>query len=100
MSKPSTDRGAIQQIIRALRQADHTLLEVFDGEDTIKVSNEKEALDAIMAVADATLFVRNPEGDGNPWVRFVMGNDPEEVAADYTVSLCPILDPLTESWWD
>jgi hypothetical protein len=30
---------------------------------------------------------------------FVYGNDPEEVVCDHGVSLSPILDPLTESWW-
>jgi hypothetical protein len=60
---------------------------------------EKEAIDAITAVDDATLFVRTPAGDYNPWVRFVMGNDPEEVVCDHGVSLSPVLDPLTESWW-
>lgn len=27
------------------------------------------------------------------------GNDPDEVVCDYGVSLSPVIDPLTESWW-
>lgn len=99
MAAPSSDSAAIRQTIRALKGAGYTLLEVFDGEDTVKVKTETEALDAITAVDDATLFVRTPEGDRNPWVRFVLGNDPEEVVCDYVVSLSPVIDPLTESWW-
>lgn len=99
MAAPSSDSAAIRQTIRALKGAGYALLEVFDGEDTVKVKTETEALDAITAVDDATLFVRTPEGDRNPWVRFVLGNDPEEVVCDYVVSLSPVIDPLTESWW-
>lgn len=99
MTKPTSDRAGIRQAIRALRNAGYELLEVFDGEETVKVSSEKKAIDAIMAVDDATLFVTKNDGY-NPWVRFVMGNSPEEVICDHTVSLSPVLDSLMTSWWD
>lgn len=100
MPAPSSDAAGIRQTIRALKGAGYTLVEVFDGEDMVKVTTETQAVDAITAVDDATLFVRTPEGDYNPWVRFVMGNDPEEVVCDHAESLSPVLDPLTRSWWD
>lgn len=99
MTAPSSDRAGIQQTIRALRAAGYTLVEVFNGDENVPVKTETQAIDAIMAVDDATLFVRTPEGDYNPWVRFVLGNDPEEVICDHGESLSPVLDPLTESWW-
>lgn len=99
MSAPSSDRAAIRQIIRALLAADHTLVEVNDGEEQFTVKNEREAIEGIMAVDVATLWVRKPDGEVS-FILFVLGNDPEEVAADYGVSLSPVLDPLTESWWD
>lgn len=98
MSAPSTDEAGIRQTIRALVDAGYTLLEVFDGDEMIRTRTETEAVDAIMAVDDATLFVRTPLGDRNPWVRFVMGNDPEEVICDYVVSLDHVIDPLMEGW--
>lgn len=98
MSAPTSDLGGIQQTIRALKAAGYTLLEVFDGEETVRVGTESQAVQAITAVDDAILFVRR-EPDSNPWVRFVMGNEPEEVICDHAVSLSPVLDPLTESWW-
>lgn len=97
MTAPSSDTAAIRQIIRALKAADHTLLAVDDGEETIKVSAEQEALDAITAVDCAFLHVTLPDADRG-YVFFVLGNDPEEVAADYTINLEPVLDPLTRSW--
>lgn len=99
MSAPSSDKAAIRQIIRALKDAGYTLVEVWDGGDeTIPVKDEGKAIDAIMAVDDATLFVRTPDGQYNPWVRFVLGNEPFEVAADWLDSLSHVLDPLTRSW--
>ena len=63
MSAPSSDRAGIRQVIRALQAAGYTLVEVFDGEDTVPTTTESAAIEAIMAVDDATLFVRTPEGD-------------------------------------
>lgn len=99
MTAPSSDRAAIRQIIRALVAADHTLLSVANGEEVIPVKNETEAIEHIMEVDMATLSVRLPDGTPSH-VFFVLGNDPEEVACDYGVSLEPVIGPLTESWWD
>lgn len=99
MSAPKTDEAGIRQVIRALVGAGYSLVEVWDGEETVKVRNETQAVAAVTAVDDATLFFRTPEGDRNPWVRFVLGNDPEEVVCDYVVSLEPVLGPLIDGWW-
>ena len=75
---------------------------MFDGEETIKVRTETEAIDAIMAVDDATLFVHDHESNRNPWVRFVMGNEPEEVACDWSLGVERferVLDEVTDGWW-
>jgi hypothetical protein len=98
MAAPKSDEAGIRQVIRALRAAGYTLVEVFDGEDNVPVKNETEAVEAITAVDDAHLFVRTPDGEYNPWVRFVMGNEPEEVVCDYVLTLSHVLDPLTERW--
>lgn len=92
---PTTDRGGIQQAIRALRADGWELDKVYDGEELVVVSNETEAIDAITAVDMATLNVRKAGKTGH--VLFVLGNSPEEVICDYTTNL-DILDKLTESW--
>jgi len=111
MTAPSSDSAAIRQTIRALKAAGVQLLEVQDGEEDVNVetATEQEVIDAITAVDDAFLIVRLPAPKaagvtqvGSPrtsHIRFVMGNDPEEVICDHGVSLSPILDPLTEGWW-
>lgn len=98
MPAPTSDRAAIRQIIRALKAAGYTLRAVNDGEELIPVSTESGALAAIMAVDEATLIINLPDDAGRGWIYFVLGNEPFEVAADYTLNLSPVLDPLTEGW--
>lgn len=97
MSAPTTDRGGIQQTIRALRDAGWELDSVWDGEESTPVTSYPQAVDDIMSVDQAHLYVKKDGAEG--WVFFVLGNDPDEVINDYTVNLSEVLDPLTESWW-
>lgn len=100
MPAPSSDKAGIRQIIRALRDAGWELDYVYDREDETYVATEGAAIDAIMAVDEAFLYVKRTENGVRGYVFFVLGNDPAEVAADYTVNLSNVIDPLTESWWD
>jgi len=102
MSAPKTDEAGIRQTVRALRNAGYVLVHVEDGgDDPVPVSTEQDAVDAITAVDDAYLVVRPKDADDDmpgSWVRFVLGNDPEEVICDHGVSLSHVLDPLMERW--
>jgi hypothetical protein len=96
MGAPTTDRGGIQQTIRALVAEGWDLLFVWDGEDRVPVTMEPAAIEAITAVDDSRLYVG--KGAERGWVRFVLGNAPDEVVCDYTTNLTCV-DTLTESWW-
>lgn len=96
MSAPSTDRGALQQVIRAMIARGIVLDRVFDGEEDIPVKNETEALDAIFAVDMSWLHVKVDNTVG--YLFIVLGNDPEEVVADYTINLESSLASIFESW--
>lgn len=112
MSAPSSDQAAIRQTLRALKAADvvPTYVEYGggDGEDVDQDATEQSIIDAIMAVDDAYLIVdlpasapseTHPGHEGRTsHIRFVMGNDPEEVICDHGVSLSYVLDPLTDGW--
>lgn len=97
MSTPTTDRGGIEQVIRALVAAGWELHYVDDrGDETIEVSTEPEAVKAITDVDEAFLFVKRADQTG--YVFFVLGNDPWEVVCDYTTNLDPTIGDLTSSW--
>lgn len=99
MSAPSSDVAAIRQIIRALVADGYTLHSVCDADEETLVKNETEAIAAIDAVDIARLWVwKGSNDDPIGWVLFVLGNDPEEVAADWTTNLTPV-DTVTDSWW-
>ena len=102
MSAPSSDRAAIRQVIRALREANHTITGGHDGEDYFDVApteDEDSIIENLMACDSSNLFVTLPDGSTSN-VFFVLGNDPEEVVCDHGVSLSPVLDPLTRGWWE
>lgn len=97
--KPSNDREAVTLILEGLEAQDVTPEVVHDGEESIPVHSVSEAVDAIMAVDMATVDLVLPNGL-ETFIWFVLGNDPEEVAADCGVSLLEFIDPITDVWWD
>lgn len=98
MSKPATDREAVEQIIDGLLAVGVRLESVYDQEAEVSTITKEAALEAIFAVDMATLYVRVPETGLVSFVFFVLGNDPEEVAADYGVRLSEYIEPITEGW--
>lgn len=102
MGKPTTDRGAMQQIIRALIADGWALSHVNDTGENVPVRNETEAIAAIEATGIGHLYVKRPAGADLPVKRgsvfFVLGNDPEEVAADWTLNLT-VVETVTDGWW-
>lgn len=98
MSAPTSDEDGIRQAVRALQEGGWVLLHVYDGEDDVPVTNEAEVVEAVTAVEDAYLWVAEGTPTGHRgWVRFVLGNDPDEVICDHTINLAP-LDRLTDHW--
>lgn len=99
--KPSNDREAVTLILEGLVAKGHVIVEVQDDiwsgdpDDNVKTGNDvAEAVKAVMAVDEA--FVIFERG----YIYFVLGNDPEEVACDYTVNLDPDLSNITDPWWN
>lgn len=102
MSAPSTDRAAVRQTLRALKAAGYKTTTVWDGEESTKVWGATEAavIEALMATDQAWLYVTQAEGLRGPKavLLFVFGNDPEEVIADYSIDLDPVVEPLFDRW--
>jgi hypothetical protein len=96
--KPSNDREAITLILQGMVDKGHSLTSVNDGEENYPVSTVEEAVGHVTDVDIATVEMTNKEGE-YAWIWFVLGNDPEEVASDYTTNLDPDLRNIVDPWW-
>ena len=79
-----TERKIVRRVIRSLRAAGYFATEVWDGGEYVKVSSEKEIIDAVFAVDDATVHFDGGKGANNHshGVYFVLGNG-LDVISDY-----------------
>ena len=101
--KPSNDREAISLILDGLTTAGCNVTRVADDtwnpEDQTDVTTVAEAVDLVCGVDEAVVYLDLPDG-AETHIYFVLGNDPEEVASDYGVSLSPYIDPIVNPWWE
>ena len=105
MTTPKSDRTAILQVIRALKKAGWNAVEISDPESVIvKEMNPTEIADLITShYYSAVLHFKKTEVENyrTQWVYFVLGNSPEEVVCDNTISneeFDNIITLLLESW--
>lgn len=101
--KPSNDREAVTLILDGLVEKGWSVIEVADDtyntNEREEVSTVAEAVDLVMGVDEAYVFLqKSPKRI--QYIFFVLGNDPEEVACDYTVGLDPDLSNITDPWWN
>lgn len=107
--RPSNDKEAITLILQGLVAAGHTIVSVIDDtwnkDDKTYTSDVDEAVDLITGVDEGFVLLRTKDSDDpdymdDAWIYFVLGNDPEEVACNYTVNLDPDLSNITDPWWN
>lgn len=97
--KPSNDREAITLILEGLQADGWVLTRVNDSEESYRLGNNiTRAVGHVTDVDFAHVFMERGEETG--WVWFVLGNDPEEVAADYSTNLDPTLSNIVDPWWN
>jgi hypothetical protein len=98
--RPSNDREAITLILEGLVNAGHTITAVIDDtwnkDEKTYTSDVTEAVSLCTGVDEAFVLLDNE----SQWIYFVLGNDPEEVASNYTVGLDPDLSNIVDPWWD
>lgn len=95
---PATDRDAVREILDALVAANwvvHRL--VYDDGEVCEepLTTVDEVMQQVFSVD--ICYVHSHFVDYG-WMMFVLGNDPEEVLADYTVNLEPVVGPLQDKW--
>lgn len=101
--KPSNDREAVTLILEGLAKKGYRVTEVMDDtycpDERTAVTEVSEAIELVMGVDEAFVYLLTP--DMLPgYIFFVLGNDPEEVACDYTVNLDPDLSDIVDPWWN
>lgn len=98
MSVPKDDRDGITQAVETVIAAGWKLEFAHNGEEEIRTSDVKAAVDAIMEVDEGSIhFAAVDESYG--YLFLVLGNAPDEVVCDYTVNLEPAIGPLFERWF-
>jgi hypothetical protein len=73
---------------------------VFDGDEKHKIKNREHALECIMAVDQAWLSVKMPDGKVCT-LMIIMGNSPGELVSDWHMHdmLDPVLQKFSDEWY-
>lgn len=108
--KPSNDTEAITLILQGLADKGWTCYMVQDDTysndtaDNVRVSSIDEAVEVCTGVDEAFAYLLKgddkAENGPSAWIYFVLGNEPEEVASNYTTNLDPDLDNIVQPWWE
>lgn len=118
-TKPSTDRAAVKRILDLVYEMGGRPTRLNNGGERVIFPRDASKADVLKAMFQTdedylTVFrMELPEvgssdsGAERFWMRFVYGNDPEEVLCDHSVPLDGVdgpmaaaIDKLTESWWN
>lgn len=99
---PQDDKEAMTLILEGITKAGCEVTTVEDDtwnpDDLTDVTSVKEAVELIDAVDEGYVYLSLPSGERS-WIRFVLGNEPIEVACDHHVNLTPFIDPIVQPWW-
>lgn len=107
--KPSNDTEAITLILQGLADKGWRCYMVQDDTwnsdpaDNVMISTIEQAVEVCTGVDEAFAYFLHGDdvADDGPsaWIHFVLGNDPEEVASNYTTNMDPDLDNIVKPWW-
>jgi hypothetical protein len=101
MSAPSTDTAAVRTLIRALRTGGFTLESVYNGEEFVKVTNERQAIEAVTSVDFSSVCFRDSNGKRRSF-DVVLGNSEAcDVIPDWGIGnpdFDKIISDLVFSW--
>ena len=100
----------VGSLLHTMQKHDIALAAVFDGEDTNRLNaamqhtRRKEAVGIITSVDESKLYVSY--GGKSGWVHIILGNDPDELAADWAgdgmlgMLLNTAIDEYNNRWAD
>ena len=68
-----------------LKKAGFTPFQVNNGDEDEQTPTWKEALSETTATGEASVYLKHPDTEKLIWLYIVLGNEPEELVADYSV---------------
>lgn len=89
------ERKIVRNLIRTAKEAGFTCVKVYDGEETVKVATEKEAMDAVFSVDESRIYFKHPDDAKAHCAVIVLGNDGWDCVAD--ASMGDRWDPVIEA---
>jgi|SRR6478609_8885524 len=82
------ERNVIWNLFRHIEAAGFELVSVWDGEESTDLLTEADrkraAMELIFNLDDAHVYCRKVGTEVEHWLRFVLGNSPDEVLCDYS----------------
>lgn len=94
-------KPVVSSLFHNLKKAGFVPFEVNNGGDDESTPTWKKALEEATACDAASVYLRHPDSLKLIWLYIVLGNEPEELVADYSV-FEPIEAPLAKfcSVWE
>jgi hypothetical protein len=95
MPRARIELRIVRRLLRELKREGYTV-RIDDGGETTIVTDEGEALALLFNLDVASLYVDKAGSLARSWIYLVFGNDGWDVIADYSTSLTPLMDRVTE----
>ncbi len=80
--RQTIERRVIRHLIRTARAHGYALVRVWDGEASIRVTSERDALDAVFSVDESRIVFKHPSEEKAHCAVIVLGNDGWDAVAD------------------
>jgi len=95
------ERSIVRATIKAAIAKGFALVAASNGEDYVKTTSIRRAMEVAFECDEAHVYFRKPGSDWNSWIFVVLGNEGWTVISDYTVDLedaVKATEPLVEKY--
>ena len=76
------ERKVVRNLIRTAKKHGYSLKKVWDGYESLAITTEREALDAVFSVDESTILFKHPEEPKAHCAVIVLGNSGWDAIAD------------------
>ena len=83
--RQAIERKVIRHLIRTAKAHGYALVRVWDGEESIRVSTERDAMDTVFSVDESRIVFKHPSEPKAHCAVIVLGNDGWDAVADSSV---------------